>query len=149
MTRWIGFALLACCVVGSGAGAQSVRLPGNFAPGASIGYGAADDNWTAVTEATPLPTAPKQESYVLVSANASTGPATLYGGTYVVTQGCAGYGTVTLRYRGPDGATMLPLLSRTASDSSGGTVVALGSNAMVDATLVGTTGCNVQIARLP
>ena len=129
--------------------AQTVRLPGNFAPGSSMGFGAADDAWTPVTEATPLPTAPKREAYTLVSANAPAAPATVYGGQYVVTQGCAAYGTVTVRYRGPDGATMLPLLSRGASDSNGGTIVALGSAAMIDATVSGTTGCNVQIARLP
>ena len=129
--------------------AQSIQLPGEFAPGTSMGFGARGTTWTPVTSSTPLPTAAKQEAYTLVSANEPTAPVTVYGGHYVVTQSCASYGTVTLRYRGPDGATMTPLISRTSADFAGGTLVAIGSNAIVDATLSNTTGCNVQIARLP
>ncbi|SUJ06211.1 Uncharacterised protein [Sphingomonas paucimobilis] len=40
---------------------------------------------------------------------------TALGGLYVLNQSCNGYGTVTLRYLGADGITMLPLLTRTAS----------------------------------
>ena len=129
--------------------AQDVRLPGRLAPGAAIGFGAEGTSWTPVTPATPLPVADRQESFALVVANSSAAPATVYGGRYVVTQNCASYGTVSVRYRGPDGVAMATLFARTAADAGGGTLVTLGSNAVVDATVADATGCNVSLSRVP
>lgn len=147
--RGMAMAGAAACLAGGSAAAQSVRLPGGFVPGAGVGYGAAGDSWTAVTAATPLPVAAKAEAFQLVTANVASAPVTVYGGSYVVAQACAGYGTVTVRYRGPDGGAMLPLLTRTAADAAGGTLVSLGTATTIDATVTGTTGCNVSLSRVP
>lgn len=128
---------------------NTVELPGSYAPGQALGFGPIGAPWVPVTANTPLPTAGKQEAYMLISANVPMPPAILYGGQYVVTQQCATYGSVAVRYRGPDGATMQALLTKTAADSQGGSLVLLGSYAVVDATVSGATDCNVQIARVP
>jgi hypothetical protein len=143
------FLLFAAAWPSAAATAQTVSLPGGYAPGSAVGYGAPDAPFVPVTPTTPLPTAPKQEAFTLVAANEPAAPVVLYGGSYVLTQGCASYGAVTLRYRGPDGGSMVVLATKTAADAAGGTVYAFGSNAYVDAAVSGTTGCNVQIARLP
>lgn len=89
-----------------------------------------------------------RERVQLITANATTGPVQVYGGTYVVTQSCTTYGTVTVRYRDPAGA-MLVLFTKTTADTGGGTQVTLGSDAVMDATVTGTAGCNVSAARVP
>lgn len=89
------------------------------------------------------------EVFSLVAANTPAAAATVYGGAYVLAQACTSYGTVTVRYRGPDGATMLPLLSKTAPDAGGGTLLSLGSGAVIDATITGGAGCNVSLSRVP
>ena len=109
----------------------------------------ADLTCAAVSSTYPMPTAAKQESVTLIAANTPASAATVYGGNYAFSQTCSAYGTLTLRYRGPDGATMLTLVSKTASDSTGATLVQLGSNAVVDATVSGTTGCNATLSRVP
>ena len=129
--------------------ASSVAFPAGYAPGSAPCARQADESCVPVTVAAPLPTAGKQESFALVSGNVPNPPATVHGGTYAVSQGCASYGTTMIRYRGPDGATMMPLLSRTATDANGATLVSLGSNAVIDAIVSGTTGCNVTLARVP
>ncbi|WP_343528769.1 hypothetical protein [Sphingomonas sp.] len=90
-----------------------------------------------------------REAFQLASGNTASSPATLFGGAYVLTQGCTTYGTVTLRYRGPDGVTMIGMVSKTAADSGGGTVVSFGGGAIVDVSLSGTAGCNVALSRVP
>ena len=57
------------------------------------------------------------------------------GGLYILNQSCGGYGSLTLRYLAADGVTMLPLLTRTASDTGGGTNIYLGAGAVVDISL--------------
>jgi hypothetical protein len=129
--------------------AQTVTLPSGSAPGQAVGYGPVNGAYTAVDATHPLPVAGLQQAVPLVAANAPTAGATAFGGKYVFAQACATYGTVTLRYRGPDGATMTTLLSKTTADAGGGTLISLGTNAVVDATVNGTTGCNASLSRVP
>lgn len=142
---------LALLIAPAMAHAQSkpVAAPGSFVPQGAIAYGASGAVATPVTPTSPLPVMTRGESFQLITANASAPAAGLVGGAYVFTQLCTGYGTVTLRYRGPDGATMIALLSKTAADSGGGTILSFGSNAIVDVTVSGTTGCNATLAKMP
>jgi hypothetical protein len=99
-----------------------------------------------------LSAADKQENVTLAAANVASAAATIFGGSYVFSQSCASYngGALALRYRGPDGTTMVTLLTRTASDSTGGAQLALGSNSVLDVTLpAGSTGCNATLSRVP
>lgn len=128
---------------------QSVALPSNQAPGSAIGYGAVGSSFTAVDLTHPLPVGGKQEAAALVVANAPSAPVTLFGGDYVFAQACTAYGSISLQVRGPDGGTFQTLLNKTASDTSGGTAVSFGSNAVVQAAVSGTTGCNATLSRIP
>ena len=107
-----------------------------------------DKNGNPIDGTNPLPVAGKQESAVLVSANTPSAAVTLYGGSYVLSQLCATYGSVALRYRAADGGTMTTLVTKIAPDAVA-TVVQFGSGAMVDATVSGATGCNVTLSRIP
>lgn len=91
----------------------------------------------------------QQESYQLVAANVPSAAVTVYGGNYILSQTCTAYGTLTLQVRGPDGTTYQTVTSKTSSDTTGGTAIALGSFATVRATVTGTTGCNAILARVP
>ncbi|QPT08571.1 hypothetical protein [Sphingomonas paucimobilis] len=100
-------------------------------------------------DATGAPTgAGRQEVAQLATSNTASPAVTMFGGTYIMTQACTAYGSVVLRYRGPDGSTMVPLLTKTAGEA-GGTTVQLGSKQVVDVALTSTTGCNVTLARVP
>lgn len=100
-------------------------------------------------DATGVPTgAGRQEVVQLVANNTAAPAAPMFGGKYIMTQACTAYGSVTLRYRGPDGTTMVALATKTAAEA-GGTTVELGSKQVVDVALTGTTGCNVTLARVP
>lgn len=100
-------------------------------------------------DATGVPTGAGRQEVVQLATNNTAAPAmTMFGGTYIMTQACTAYGSVVLRYRGPDGSTMVPLLTKTAGEA-GGTTVQLGSKQVVDVALTGTTGCNVTLARVP
>ncbi len=129
--------------------AQPVNLPARAAPGVAVGYGATGSAYTPVDGEHPMPVGGKQEAFALLVANQPSIAATVYGGDYVFAQACGGYGTVTLRVRGPDGATMQPILTRAAIDPDGGTGVTLGSGAVVDAVISGATGCNATLSRVP
>lgn len=129
--------------------AQTIQTPGNAVNGSAVGFGPKGGTWTGVTPDTPLPTGSKQEVFQLASANVAASAVTVYGGDYVLTQSCTGYGSVALRYRGPDGATMLTLITKAATDSSGGTSVRFKSKDVVDVALTGTTACNVHLGRVP
>lgn len=144
----LGFVMAAMPMVAS-AQSKPVAAPGSFVPQGAIAYGASGAVATPVTPTSPLPVMTRGESFQLITANASAPAAGLVGGAYVFTQLCTSYGTVTLRYRGPDGATMIALVSKTAADSGGGTILSFGSNAIVDATVSGTTGCNATLAKMP
>lgn len=139
----------AILLAASSAAAQTVELPGGYAPLSGIGFGAVGGALTGVDPDHPLPVADKQEAIALVSANVPAAPAIVYGGDYLLAQSCIGYGTLALRVRGPDGATMQVLLTKTGSDGAGGTGLALGSGAVVDVTLSGTSGCNATLSRIP
>ena len=144
-----GAMALACC--SAGAGAQSlppIVAPSNIVPPAGVAFTGADGKTYIATPAMPLPVAGKQESAALVSANMPAAAVTLYGGSYVLSQLCATYGSVTLRYRAADGVTMTPLVTKIAADAVA-TVLQFGSGAVVDATVTGTTGCNVTLSRIP
>ena len=129
--------------------AQTVTLPSGNAPGYAIGYGTSGGPYVAVDSANPLPVGGKQEGFALVAANTPSVAQTVYGGDYILAQACGAYGTVALQVRGPDGATFQTIVSKTAADAPGGTGVALGSAAVVQATVSGTTGCNVTLSRVP
>lgn len=61
-----------------------------------------------------------QEAFALASANVSAGPTPVFGGTYILNQTCASYGTVTFQALGPDGAAFQTAASYTSSTSTGG-----------------------------
>jgi len=152
-TRMIAAALYVSSVINCvPAMAQTVVLPSGNAPGASIGFGEVNGQFTAVTGSTPLPISGKQESFALATANSASAAATVYGGAYIFNQSCTTYnsGSLTFRYRGPDGVTLMTLVSKSATDSGGGTLVSLGSSTVVDVTLPsGSTGCNATLSRVP
>lgn len=132
--------------------AQNVVLPSGSAPGTSIGFGEVNGPFTAVTGNTPLPISGKQENFALATANTASSAAIVYGGAYILTQGCTTYnsGSLTFRYRGPDGVTLVTLVTKSATDSGGGTLISLGSNTVVDVMLPnGSTGCNATLSRVP
>jgi len=149
--------LLSCLATISGGGLSaqtvgSVQYPGGYAQGMALCAPQNDGTCVTTSAANALPVGGKQESFALVTANAAAAATTVYGGGYILSQGCVNYnsGALVLRYRGPDGATMTGMVSKNASDSSGGTLVSLGSNAVVDAVLpAGSTGCNVILSRVP
>jgi hypothetical protein len=114
-----------------------------------MGYGTLGEAYVPVDPSHPLPVGGKQESFALATANASAAAVPVYGGDYVFAQSCSAYGSVSLRVRGVDGATMIPILTKTSVDTTGGTGVALGTNAVIDVTLSGTTGCEVTLSRVP
>ncbi|WP_343526758.1 hypothetical protein [Sphingomonas sp.] len=146
---WAGALALAWSSAAFGQTAGSAQAPAGFAPMQAPCSVQSDGRCVAVSAATPLPMATRVESFQLVSGNVPASPATLTGGTYILTQACTTYGSVTLRYRGPDGATMTAMLSKTASDSAGGSAVSFGGGAVVDIALSGTAGCNVGLSRVP
>lgn len=93
-----------------------------------------------------------QESYQLIAANAVSPAKKVFGGSYVFSQTCTNYnsGSLTLRVVGPDGSTLQTVITKTASDSTGGTAISLGNNVTVSATLPsGGTGCNALLTRVP
>ena len=90
-----------------------------------------------------------QETFALAIANTATGPTSVFGGTYILNPTCATYGPVTFQALGPDGAAFQTVASYTASTSTGGVVVQLGSRQVVQVVLAGTAGCSVKLARVP
>jgi hypothetical protein len=126
----------------------SIGAPGSLVPLSGQAFTDGAGKTRGVTPSTPLPVAGKQESFALATANAAAPPSTLYGGTYMMTQGCTAYGQVALRYLAADGSTMTTMLTKTAAET-GGTAVQFGTGAIVDVALSGTTGCNVTLARIP
>lgn len=101
-----------------------------------------------ITGGLPVAVSGRQENFQLVTANTPAAAVTVYGGSYTITQNCSAYGTVTVRYQGPDNV-MTAMLIKAVADSGGGTLVSLGSAQVIDATLSGTTGCSVQLRRNP
>ncbi len=132
---------------------SSVQFPGGYAPGSAPCVRQFDGSCVPVGPAAPLPVAAKQENLTLAVANSAAPAQTVYGGTYIFGQACGSYngGSLALRYRGPDGVTMLTLLTRGNSDAAGGaTSVTLGSQAIVDVVLPsGSTECVATLARVP
>ncbi len=128
-----------------------MREPSTITRPAGAAFVGADGQTYVATPATPLPvlTINRVESFQLATANTASAPVTLVGGSYILAQSCTGYGSVSLRYRGPDGAAMVTMVAKTAADSAGGTLVQLGGGAIVDVSLSGTTGCNVSLTRVP
>ena len=132
---------------------SSVQFPGGYAPGSAPCVRQPDGSCVPVGPAAPLPVAAKQDSLTLAIANSAAPAQMVYGGTYIFGQACGSYngGTLVLRYRGPDGVSMMPLLSRGSSDAAGGAAsVTLGSQAIVDVVLpTGSTECVATLARVP
>jgi hypothetical protein len=90
-----------------------------------------------------------QETFQLASGNTATAAVTAFGGDYIFAQTCSGYGTLTLQVLGPNGTTYQPILTKTATDTTGGTGLALGSNATIQVSLSGTAGCSALLSRVP
>lgn len=143
-----GMAIWLCCVAGA-AGAQQVTAPAGYAPLTAPCTTQADGRCAPLSSETPMPVATRAERLVLAGNNVAAAPVTAIGGLYVLNQSCGAYGSLTLRYLGADGATMLPLVTRTGPDTGGGTNIYLGAGTLVDITLSGTSGCNAQLARVP
>ena len=145
----LGTAALACA---ASAGAQStgsdVRFPAGYAPGESPCTKQTDGTCRPVSASDPLPVATngRQEGFTLVAVNAPGPAVSVYGGNYLADVLCATPGTVTIRRRGADGATMVPVYSVTANGSF---VLAFSGNTLVDATLSGSAGCYVTLSRIP
>jgi len=151
--RWAPALALALFAVPSAALAQaaasSVQAPAGYAPMQATCVKQLDGTCAPVSATAPLPTTGFADSFGLVAANVPASSVTVAGGRYVVSQLCSAYGTLSIRYRGPDGATMLTLLSKTAADSGGGTLVTLAAGAVIDATVSGATACNATLVRVP
>jgi hypothetical protein len=106
-------------------------------------------NGNSPTQAT---TSGRQEVAPLLRSGIAGGPFTLWGGRYLLTQACANYnsGSLSVSIVGPAGQGTIPVATKTASDSAGGTEIAIGSNAVVSATAPsGSTGCNADLSRIP
>ncbi len=108
-------------------------------------------NGKTITAATPLPVtiSTSRESFQLVANNTASNAVTLYGGDYILSQACTGYGTLTFERRNPDGITYKPMFTKTALDTGNDSGIVLGSFAVVRVTISGTTGCNAILARVP
>lgn len=153
--RWVGALalalLLAPCVEAQTA--SSVQAPAGYAPMQAPCVKQADGTCEPVTAAKPMPvTGGRQEAFALATANTASAPATVYGGDYIWSQSCTGYnsGTRALQVLGPDGSTYQTLVSKTASDTTGGTGLALGGGAVVrDSLPSGSTGCVSTLTRVP
>lgn len=151
-SRWacaIACALLFSPAASAQTVSSSIQAPAGYAPMQSPCVKQANGACVPVAADAVLPTGGKQEAFTLVSANTPAAAVTTYGGSYVLTQSCTAYGTLSLRYRGPDNSTMTAMLSKTATDTGGGTLIALGTGAVVDATVSGTSGCNAILTRIP
>lgn len=129
--------------------AKDVRAPGGFAPMQAPCVRLANGVCEPVTATAPMPVTTRAETFNLAINNTVSPAAALWGGNYVLSQSCTTYGSVILRYRGPDGVTMVTMVTKTTADSGGGTLLAFGTNAIVDVSLSGTAGCNVTLARIP
>lgn len=151
--RWAGAILLACLPALSAAQTfpLSASPEGWARPTSPCVYDPATKLCAPTTASAPLPvlTINRAETFQLATANTPSAPVTLVGGSYILAQSCAAYGSVSLRYRGPDGGAMVAMVTKTAADSAGGTLVQLGGGAIVDVSLSGTTGCNVSLTRVP
>lgn len=149
MGRGIVMAGAAIACVASPALAQQVQAPAGYAPLSAPCVVQGDGRCAAISGDTPMPVASKAERLVLASNNVAAAPVAALGGLYILNQMCSGYGTVVLRYLAADGSTMLPLVSRSVGDAGGGTSLYIGAGTIVDVQLSGTTGCGVQLARVP
>ena len=150
--RRIGALLAAMLAAPSAISAQTTKpiaAPGALTPQTAIAFGAIGEKATPVTPATPLPVGDVREAFQLVNANTPGAPVSLYGGDYILDQICTSYGTVRLERRGPDAMTWIPLVTKTASDTTSGTGVTLGSFAVVRVTVAGTAGCYATFSRVP
>lgn len=105
--------------------------------------------WDVAAAAWKSCSAGRRESFQLAAGNAAAAAVTVYGGDYILSQTCTGYGSLALQVRGPDGASWLTLVTKTASDLGNGTGIALGSYAAVRVAVTGTSGCNAILARVP
>lgn len=146
------FALMLSSPALAATSAKSVQAPAGYSPMSNPCVEQADGTCKAVGVASPMPTAAKQESFDLASANAAGAAVSLFGGSYALSQICTNYnsGLLTLRYRAADGVSFVGLVSRGAADSGGGTLVSLGTNSVVDVTLpAGSTGCYATLSRVP
>jgi len=73
----------------------------------------------------------------------------VYGGNYIFTQAGTGYGSIILEILASDGTTWLPLVTKTAADTDGGTAVTLGAGAQVRARAVNMTTSSAKLSRVP
>lgn len=97
----------------------------------------------------PVAIVSNKQAVMLITASATTGPQTLFGGRYVFSQSCLNYNGqgLSLRYRGPDGTAMLTAATKTSADAA---LVEVPAGAIVDATVPSAAiGCNASLSRIP
>jgi hypothetical protein len=128
--------------------APAVVMPSGNASAHALGFGAVGGPVTMVDADHPLPVGGRADGLVLVSANAPLQPQAAYGGTYVLSATCSTWAPngLTVRSRGPDGSTMLPVHQFSAD---GSVEIGMGAGAVVDAVVAGTAGCNLTLSREP
>ncbi|HIV78079.1 MAG TPA: hypothetical protein H9899_11215 [Candidatus Sphingomonas excrementigallinarum] len=154
LLRWAGAIALACLLAAPAVGQTTypkIIAPSTIVPPSGVAYSDADGSTKVASPTTPLPVTPvaRTEAVQLIAASTSTGTQTLFGGNYAFAQSCINYNgqTITLRYRGPDGATMQTAATKTATDVS---LVAVPAGAVMDATVPSAAiGCNASITRIP
>ena len=150
LLRWVGaIALASMPSVALAQTGTSVQFPAGWAPGTAVCVKQGDGSCSPVSATTPLPTGGVRESFKLIAANVPSAAATVFGGDYILSQVCGGYGTLNVQALGPDGSTWQTIITKTASDTAGGTGFALGSYAQIRVTVTGTTACNAIVARVP
>lgn len=101
----------------------------------------------------PLQVGSKQETLTLINNNVASQPQTAFGGDYIWSVvGTFGGASVQLQALGPDGASYQNIgAAKTSADTTGGTGVGLGTNAVVRAAITGgtPTGLFAALSRIP
>lgn len=96
-----------------------------------------------------IPCGSPQEGFQLASGNVASPAATVFGGDYILDQVCSAYGSLQLQRLGPDGATWITSLTKTAADGAAPTGITIGGKAQVRVVLSGTAGCAATLTRVP
>lgn len=73
----------------------------------------------------------------------------IYGGNYIFTQSGTGYGSIILEILAADDTTWVSLLTKTGSDTDGGTALTLGAAAQIRVRAVGMTTSYAKLSRVP
>jgi hypothetical protein len=147
--------LIALLILPAAASAQTSRPvanQSNTVGRTTLATGQVGEEAVQVSPANPLPVTvaggfSKQESFQLATNNVAANSVTAFGGSYIFSQVCTTYGSISLQVRGPDG-NFQTMVTKTATET-GGSSVLVGSGAVMRVTLSGTTGCNASLSRVP